>query len=260
MVDLAFITDTNHDATAILDHATDKLTVTGDNGSVVLQLDFGTDYSGITFQAVPDAAGTGTDVSAVVCFCETTQRQMTPQRSEAVKAVFSEALDLPESERAAFLARSLDDAAERAEVERLLGWYSEDYLAEPAIKVEGIRPGADPATREPEQFGPYTIVRELGRGGMGTVYLAERHDDLAGYAVALKVIPAGAEPSGLEARLRTEIRVLSKLKHPDIVAVLDAGTTTHGRVYLSMEYVEGRALDVFARERSWILARGCGCS
>ncbi len=76
VVDLQYISDTNHDATAILDRSTDKLTVTGDNGSTVLQLDSSTDYSAISFEAVPDAAGTGTDVFAVVCFCEGTQIQL----------------------------------------------------------------------------------------------------------------------------------------------------------------------------------------
>jgi len=72
-IDLQFISDTNHDATATLNPTTDQLTVTGDNGSAVLQLDTSEDYSGIVFNAIPDAGGTGTDVIAVICYCEGTQ-------------------------------------------------------------------------------------------------------------------------------------------------------------------------------------------
>jgi hypothetical protein len=73
VIDLQYISDTSNDATAILNPVNDELTVTGDNGSQVLQLDPSEDYSGLTFKATPDAAGTGTDISPVICFCSGTQ-------------------------------------------------------------------------------------------------------------------------------------------------------------------------------------------
>ena len=73
VIDLQYISDTGSDATAVLNPLTDQLTVTGDNGSQVLQLDPSEDYSGLTFSAIPDAAGTGTDISPVICFCRGTQ-------------------------------------------------------------------------------------------------------------------------------------------------------------------------------------------
>ncbi len=102
-------------------------------------------------------------------------------RRASLKAVFSEALELPEDERASFVARALDNTADRAEVERLLGWYAAEFLSAPAIE--------EPPREAPgNHIGNYLPVRELGRGGMGTVYLAQREDELAGRQVALKAI------------------------------------------------------------------------
>jgi tetratricopeptide (TPR) repeat protein len=167
---------------------------------------------------------------------------MTEERHAAVKRVFCQALELGADERAAFIHRMLADPAERAEVERLLRWHADDYLAAPALAWT-----EEPELVEGEQFGPYAIERELGRGGMGTVYLARRDDELAGYRVALKVIAAGEDDAGLEARLRAEMRALTRLRHPNIVSILDGGLSSCGRVYLAMEYIEGTALDVHCR-------------
>ncbi|WP_158924315.1 Hint domain-containing protein [Acidisphaera sp. S103] len=73
VIDLQYISDTGDNATAILNPINDQLTVTGDNGSQVLQLDPSEDYTGLTFSAIPDAAATGTDISPVICFCRGTQ-------------------------------------------------------------------------------------------------------------------------------------------------------------------------------------------
>jgi len=76
VIDLKYISDTGHDATAIRNTGNDQLTVTGDSGSTILQLDPAEDYSGLLFEAVPDAAGTGTDVIPVICFCEGTRIEL----------------------------------------------------------------------------------------------------------------------------------------------------------------------------------------
>jgi len=167
---------------------------------------------------------------------------MTPERRNTVKAVFSRALDLPESERAAFVSRSLDNTADRAEVETLLQWYSADYLASPALTEEPLESAGT-------RFGPYVIVRELGHGGMGTVYLASREDELAGRQVALKVISTCGDEHEMKERFTSEKLALIKLEHPNIVSILDAGTAPSGQVYLVMEYVDGVPLDSFYRER-----------
>jgi tetratricopeptide (TPR) repeat protein len=94
--------------------------------------------------------------------------------------------------------------------------------------------------------GPYRIVRELGRGGMGVVYLAERED--VPMRVALKLVRGGlAAPDHLE-RFLIERRVLARLEHPNIARLLDAGVESDGTPWFAMEYVEGLAIDDFCAE------------
>ncbi|MDQ3606154.1 MAG: tetratricopeptide repeat protein, partial [Gemmatimonadota bacterium] len=99
---------------------------------------------------------------------------------------------------------------------------------------------------EPEGYlartvGPYRIVREIGRGGMGTVYLAERED--VGKRVALKLVRGGLAAPENVGRFVREQRVLARLEHPNITSLLDAGVTEDGTPYFAMELVEGEPLD-----------------
>ena len=90
----------------------------------------------------------------------------------------------------------------------------------------------------------YRLLEELGRGGMGTVYLAE--DIVLGRRVALKVLGAGAAAPGSVDRLWNEARILARLEHPGIVPIHDAGTLPDGRVYYAMKRVDGKRLDELA--------------
>jgi eukaryotic-like serine/threonine-protein kinase len=96
--------------------------------------------------------------------------------------------------------------------------------------------------------GRYTIVRPIGRGGMGTVYVAR--DEQLGREVALKVSNAPSSGSGLDRRLRREARVLATLDHPGIAPVHDAGTLADGRLFYVMKLVRGTTLDRHVHERS----------
>ncbi len=100
----------------------------------------------------------------------------------------------------------------------------------------------DPA---PEQIGPYRIIRELGRGGMGTVYLAMREDDRFRRQVALKVIKRGMDTEEILRRFHLERQVLSALTHPNIARLLDGGAVEDGRPYFVLEYIEGQTIDAF---------------
>lgn len=99
----------------------------------------------------------------------------------------------------------------------------------------------------PVRVGAYRIIRLLGSGGMGTVYLAERADDVYRKQVAIKVIHSS--DSRLVARFVSERQILAALEHPFIARLLDGGTLEDGRPYLVMEYVEGRRIDEYAAER-----------
>ncbi len=97
--------------------------------------------------------------------------------------------------------------------------------------------------------GPYRLISELGRGGMGAVWLAERPDGQLKRQVALK-LPHLSWGGALAERLDRERDILASLEHAHIARLYDAGLDHQGRPYLAMEYVEGQAIDVYCRERA----------
>jgi len=100
-----------------------------------------------------------------------------------------------------------------------------------------------------DEIGPYRLIRELGSGGMGVVWLAERTDGLINRPVALK-LPHGAwKRAGLAERMAREREILATLTHPNIAHLYDAGLTPDGQPYLAIEYIEGERIDIFCRER-----------
>ena len=113
-----------------------------------------------------------------------------------------------------------------------------------------------------DEIGPYRLVRELGSGGMGVVWLAERTDGLINRPVALK-LPHGAwKRAGLAERMAREREILASLAHPNIAHLYDAGVTADGQPYLAIEYVEGMRIDVYCRRAAARRARaaaGCSC-
>ena len=96
-----------------------------------------------------------------------------------------------------------------------------------------------------QRIGAYRNVRELGHGGMGTVYLAVRDDEAYRKEVAVKLINRGMDTEGIVRAFRTERQILATLDHPNIARLLDGGTTADGRPYFVMDYVEGLPLDVY---------------
>jgi tetratricopeptide (TPR) repeat protein/tRNA A-37 threonylcarbamoyl transferase component Bud32 len=99
----------------------------------------------------------------------------------------------------------------------------------------------------PRRAGPYRLVSELGRGGMGTVFLAERDDAEYRAKVAIKLVRPGMDTEFILARFRRERQTLARLQHPNIARLLDGGTTQDGLPYIVMEYVDGPRLTDYAR-------------
>src|SRR5207248_7713667 len=99
------------------------------------------------------------------------------------------------------------------------------------------------------RVGPYRIVRELGQGGMGAVYLAVRDDGAFDKAVAIKIIGVGIVTDAAIERLRHERQILADLDHPNIARLLDGGATADGLPYVVMEYVDGVPIDRFVEGR-----------
>jgi eukaryotic-like serine/threonine-protein kinase len=96
-----------------------------------------------------------------------------------------------------------------------------------------------------DRIGPYRILRTLGSGGMGEVYLAERADEEFEQQVAIKVVHGGALAAGMHSRLKQERQILAQLDHPNIAHLLDGGALPDGSAYIVMEYVDGIAIDAF---------------
>jgi serine/threonine protein kinase len=177
---------------------------------------------------------------------------MTPQEWLRVKALLQEALAQPAGARAAFLETACAGDAELLdEVEDLLRFEEENQagISLPVTKWHDAMPESEtPAEADPERAGPYRIVRRLGEGGMGVVYLAERDDGEYRQQVAVKVMKPGADTAGFARRFRRERQVLAELQHPNIARLIDSGTASNGQLYYVMEYVDGLSVTTYARD------------
>lgn len=166
---------------------------------------------------------------------------------EKIQLLFEQASDLPSGTRDAWLENACaGDSTLYLQVQSLLLANDADsgFLErEVASFADRIQP---PAT--PELVGPYRILSELGSGGMGVVYLAERADGDYERKVAIKMIRAGKWASrNLIRRFQAERRILAGLEHSNIARMLDGGVTADGVPYLVMEYVEGIRIDEYCR-------------
>jgi serine/threonine-protein kinase len=181
-----------------------------------------------------------------------------PDRFRRIDALFDAALELAPDDRAAFLdGVCAGDVALRTEVESLLDSVGTsesligEHVADFAAPLIAGMPSAvdDPALEPGTLLGPWRIVREVGRGGMGSVYLAERADDAFELQVAVKVVKRGMDSAEVLRRFRDERRILASLDHPGIARMLDGGAASDGRPYLVMEYVEGEPIDRWCETR-----------
>lgn len=165
-----------------------------------------------------------------------------------VERLFVEGLDIAPAERAAWLhAQCPEDEALRDEVQRMWAADSgaEGQLAGVVVQAsQGLDLSESLAG---QRIGPYVLVREVGRGGMGAVYQAVRADGEFHQAVAIKIIKRGMDTDAILKRFRQERHILARLHHPNIARLLDAGTTPQGQPYLVMDYVEGRGLLEYCR-------------
>ncbi len=162
--------------------------------------------------------------------------------------IFAEALELPPAERGAFLDRVCgQDPILRARIEALLLGHeaAKSFLEEPLA----MRPSPTIEEKAGMRIGAYTLVKRLGEGGCGVVWLAEQTGPLQ-RKVALKVIKLGMDTQGVIARFQAERQALALMTHPDIARVYDAGATDAGRPYFVMEYVDGVPITRFCDEHS----------
>jgi eukaryotic-like serine/threonine-protein kinase len=181
-----------------------------------------------------------------------------PERWQELESVLDRALDAPESARRDLVLRDTEGDPElRAEVLRILDGAGaiEDFLSEPAptyaapLLVDEQAPGVEDPTAVPDRIGAYRVLRQLARGGMGTVLLAERDDRHFRQRVAIKLLRRGLDTGDIVRRFRAERQILASLNHPNIGRVFDGGATEDGLPYFVMEYVDGQPITEYAESR-----------
>ncbi|MEJ2483335.1 MAG: serine/threonine-protein kinase, partial [Gemmatimonadota bacterium] len=184
-----------------------------------------------------------------------TQRP-SPDHWERVDALFSAALDWSPEERAERLRAATGGDPDLLEsVSALLeaASASDEFLSTPPEipfpALEAIERSYGEGNLTGLQVGRYRIVRSIGRGGMASVWLAERDDGTFRRRVALKIVRRGLDTGEVLARFRAERQILSSLEHPNIARLYDGGSTEDGRPFLALEYVEGRPIDEYCDER-----------
>lgn len=169
---------------------------------------------------------------------------LTADRWQRIAAIFHAALELPESDRVPFLERTCaGDDALIGEVLDLLSAFDD---------AKSFRPPAETPEfggRRGEIIGGYRLEAELGHGGMGTVYLANRADGQFEQQVALKVVSPHLRTRFFAERFRSERQILATLSHPNITRLLDGGVSGSGDPYLVMEYVDGQPIDRYCDQR-----------
>ena len=190
---------------------------------------------------------------------------MSPDRWREIEEVFQAAVEVPPERRASFLAsRCGNDPELFAEVSQLLNFdeSAADFIERPiwtdsaflntSAKQE-LSNSIDPSTGNGDRdnflgktIGVYRLEREIGRGGMGAVYLAERADGEFQQRVAIKLIKRGMDSDFIIRRFRHERQILASFEHPFIARLLDGGTTEDSVPYFVMEYVKGETLYNYA--------------
>ena len=214
-------------------------------------------YNPVRFLA--ERRPTGNLLKVVGARVRTVDSESNKQAKELVRA----ALQLDLARRSSFLADACAGNPElRRDVEKILAYQETGDLPDDAL-IEEEPAGSDPL--EGRRFGPYRAIREIGRGGMGAVYLGARDDDEFKKSVAIKLLKRGTEMDDVIARFRTERQILASVDHPNIGRLIDGGATEDGLPYFIMEYIEGQSIDQYCdshrlstTERLKLFRKVCG--
>ncbi len=178
---------------------------------------------------------------------------MNPARWNRLQELFYAASGMEARNRRVYLeSECASDPSLRLQVESLILSSGEDVTG----VLESVQRLAASAmsTGAGDRIGNYEVVRELGHGGMGSVFLATRADDQYRKEVAIKLMNLAIAGPEMQARFRAERQILADLDHPNIARLLDGGATPSGLPYVVMEYVDGAPIDVYSRERNLSVA------
>jgi len=178
---------------------------------------------------------------------------MSTERWQRVKQLFDQVLERPVEERATFIdSAAIDDPNLATELRSLLQAYE---APGPLEHTSGLRDGLPHLIKDlsGSRIGPYRLEREVGRGGMGVVYLAARVEGGFSQRVAIKLAPQALVSESILARFTAEREILAKLEHPNIARLLDGGVTPEGWPYLVMDYVEGDSVTHYVADKDLAL-------
>ncbi|HEY0050992.1 MAG TPA: protein kinase, partial [Pyrinomonadaceae bacterium] len=173
---------------------------------------------------------------------------MSPDKWKRLEEIFNQAVVLPTEKRQTFLdeaCRGDRELREQADILLDSDSEAEDFIEsspyvsylENVVEEKNGNNGGDSTIGK--KIGVYRITKEIGRGGMGAVYLAVRDDREFQQNVAIKLIKRGMDSDQVLRRFRNERQILAALNHPNIARLLDGGTTDDGLPYFVMEYIEG---------------------
>jgi len=182
---------------------------------------------------------------------------LTPERWAQIRQIFDGALERSEVDRAAYLrvVCARDDDLRR-EVESLLASHDSagDFLDKPAASFSGATQTLNSSGIDLQEYPPghrvgaYELQKCIGRGGMGSVWLATRFDNEFKKQVAIKLVKRGMDTQEILRRFRLERQLLAGLTHPNIAALIDGGSTPDGLPYLVMEFVDGIRIDRYCEQ------------
>src|SRR5712692_6719494 len=171
---------------------------------------------------------------------------MEPERWRQIEDAFQAALDCEPERRSAFLdAACGGDQSLREEVESLLASHEKAGFTEAPAFQDAVRLLEKNHSLAGKRIGPYRVIREIGHGGMGAVYLAARADEAFRKEVAIKLIKRGFDTASVIQRFRSERQILASLDHANITRLLDGGTSEDGLPYFVMEYIRGEPIDSY---------------
>lgn len=175
---------------------------------------------------------------------------MNAARFQKIKDIFAEAEEVSPDKRISFLREKCGaDEDLFAEINSLLAAHdeAENLIEKNAFDYNSVTKTKS-NTYNGRIFGHYKIIREIGHGGMGAVFLAERNDGEFDQQVALKIVRQTIVSAELERHFRRERQILASLNHPNIAKLFDGGVSENGEPFLAMEYIEGKTLLDFAAD------------
>jgi len=182
-----------------------------------------------------------------------TPGRLNPEAWRRVGELFHEAVMIPAGERTVWAAQAC--SGDEDLLRELSSLLESDREAREGFVHDHVKAGLvgfyeqDARLRKPERAGPYLLVREIGKGGMGTVYLGQRDDQEYHIDVAVKVVTPGMDTSFVLQRFRRERQILASLDHPHIARLLDGGTIGEDLPYIVMEYVDGVRITEYCRQK-----------